>query len=337
MEINNDRGLSDLLAESQERVLCDGFGFTEGPVWVPERDFFLFSDVPGNAIFRWVPGEAEATPYRSPSRHGNGNTLDQQGRLVTCEHSGRQVSVAAIGEEAKPLASRYQGKRFNSPNDVVVDSSGAVYFTDPTFGIIGPVAATMGDPDDAVRELDVQGVFRIGTDGEVRLLTDRFTQPNGLCFSPDESMLYVIDSPEKAIYRYAVQPDGGLSDEMLFVDMRDDPRPGAPDGMKVDVDGRLWTTGAGGVWVIEPDGTILGQFITSQHAANLAFGGRTSRHCFSARAPLLVQSRRGFAASLPAHVDPIVNEARASVTEEALARDGLGDATSRPAGRRLCT
>jgi sugar lactone lactonase YvrE len=272
VEITNDRGLSDLLAEREERVLCGGFGFTEGAVWVPAEQALIFSDIPGNTVHRWRPGDTEATVYRRPSGHANGNTLDRQGRLLTCEHSGRRVSIGAVGSPPETLVDRYQGKRFNSPNDVAVHSSGRIYFTDPTYGIAGPSALTQGDPT-AVRELDFQGVYRVDPDGAVTLLLDGFTQPNGLVFSPDESLLYVGDSQERFINRYTVQPDGSLAGETLFVDMRGAEGRGAPDGMRVDEAGRLWTTGTGGVWVIEPDGTVLGQFETNEHAANLCFGG----------------------------------------------------------------
>lgn len=272
MEITNDRGLSDLLDAREETVLCGGFTFTEGPVWASGAGELLFSDIPGDTIFRWRPGDKEATPYRRPSRHANGNTLDRAGRLVSCEHSGRQVSVGAIGEAPRPLTDRFEGKRYNSPNDVVAHSSGAVYFTDPTYGITGTTAALMGNPN-AVREIDIQGVYRVDPDGGVRLVVASFTQPNGLAFSPDEQFLYIDDSQDKIINRYRVQADGSLTDETLFVDMRSDTRRGVPDGMKVDEDGRLWTTGAGGVWVVAPDGTVLGQFETNEHAANLCFGG----------------------------------------------------------------
>jgi len=260
-----------LLAEEQERVLCGGFGFTEGPIWVPAVGFLLFSDIPGTTIYRWAPGDGEATPYRRPSGHANGNTLDHQGRLVSCEHSGRRVSVAPIDDAAVAVTAAFEGKRYNSPNDVVVHSSGAIYFTDPNYGITG-AARGMGEPG-AVQELPCQGVYRVGPDGSVRRLLDGFSQPNGLAFSPDERVLYVGDSQDKIINRYDIQPDGSLTGEALFVDMRADERPGAPDGMKVDETGRLWSTGAGGVWVVEPDGTVLGQFETNEHAANLCFGG----------------------------------------------------------------
>jgi gluconolactonase len=153
-----------------------------------------------------------------------------------------------------------------------VHSSGRIYFTDPTYGIAGPSALTQGDPT-AVREIDFQGVYRVDPDGRISLLVKDFTQPNGLAFSTDESVLYIGDSQEKIINRYEVQSDGSLANGRLFVDMRGDGRRGAPDGMRVDEDGRLWTTGTGGVWVIEADGTVLGHFETEEHAANLCFGG----------------------------------------------------------------
>jgi gluconolactonase len=181
------------------------------------------------------------------------------------------VSVAPIDGEAASLTDRFEGKRYNSPNDVVVHSGGAVYFTDPNYGITG-AARGMGEPG-AAQELPCQGVYRVAPDGGVRRLLDGFSQPNGLAFSPDERVLYVGDSQDRIINRYEVQADGSLTGEALFVDMRGDDRPGAPDGMKVDEAGRLWTTGAGGVWVVEPDGTVLGQFETNEHAANLCFGG----------------------------------------------------------------
>lgn len=271
LELLNDNGLSKLLASTDDQVLCGGFQFTEGPIWVTVGGYLLFSDIPGNTIYRWRPGESAATPYRSPSRHSNGLTLDRQGRLLACEHSGRQVSIAPLDGADAPLTDRFDGKRYNSPNDLVVHSSGAVYFTDPTYGIIG-AARGLGDPG-AVQELDKQGVYRVAPDGSVRVAVAGFTQPNGLVFSPDERFLYIGDSQDKIINRYAVAADGTLSDETLFVDMRADERRGAPDGMKVDTDGRLWTTGAGGVWVIAAGGEVLGQFESEEHAANIAFGG----------------------------------------------------------------
>lgn len=272
MRIENDRGLSDLLVAESEALCCGGFGFTEGGVWIAERDELIFSDIPGNTIYRWKPGDREAQPYRRPSGHANGNTRDGAGRLLTCEHSGRRVSIAEVGGPEETLTDRFEGRRYNSPNDVAVHSSGAVYFTDPTYGIEPPSAITQGDAS-AIREIDVQGVYRVAPDGQVTRLLDNLQQPNGLVFSPTESHLYIGDSRAKIINRYRLRADGTLADEELWIDQRGDPRRGSPDGMRVDEDGRLWTTGAGGVSVVAPDGTVLGQVETDEHAANLCFGG----------------------------------------------------------------
>jgi sugar lactone lactonase YvrE len=278
MEIWQDSGVGELLASSEETRLCTGFGFTEGPVWIASDDCLVFSDIPGNRTHRWRPGSDVAEVYREPSGHGNGITLDRSGRLVICEHSGRRVSRSAYvasGSDgpAETLVGAYEGQTFNSPNDVVVHSSGAIYFTDPTYGLrpARPGREPFGVP--AEQEIAFQGVYRVAPDGELSLLVSDFNQPNGLAFSPDESVLYIGDSGDSLIRRFEVASDGSIGGGELFVDMRGIDRPGVPDGMKVDSDGRLWTTGAGGVWVIEADGTVLGTFETAEHAANLTFGG----------------------------------------------------------------
>ncbi len=277
MRIENDEGLSELLKSSEETRLCTGFGFTEGPLWVASDAALLFSDIPGNRMHRWRPGSSEAEVYREPSGHSNGLTLDGNGNVLACEHSGRRVSIAPYdgdGGDVRPVAAALDGKSLNSPNDLVVHGSGAIYFTDPNYGIPRPGSArVMGDPD-AVQELDFQGVYRITPGGTLELLLDDFLMPNGLVFSPDESLLYIADSSERrVIRRFEVRPDGSLAGGEVFVDMSGDERRGVPDGMKVDEDGRLWSTGAGGVWVIEPDGHRLGVFELEEHAANLTFGG----------------------------------------------------------------
>ena len=278
MRIENDEGLSELLASTEEKKLCTGFTFTEGPLWVASDKALLFSDIPGNRTYRWRPGKSEAEVYREPSGFGNGITIDARGTILTCEHGGRRVArspYVADGPSGPvfPLVDRYDGKRLNSPNDLVVHSTGAIYFTDPTYGLPRPGARlVMGDPH-ARQELSYQGVYRAGPDGSFGVLVQDFTQPNGLAFSPDESVLYIGDSQDKIIRRFELKPDGSLRGGDVFVDMSDDERPGVPDGMKVDEDGRLWTTGAGGVWVVSESGKRLGVFECEEHAANLTFGG----------------------------------------------------------------
>ncbi|MGH2558495.1 MAG: SMP-30/gluconolactonase/LRE family protein [Thermomicrobiales bacterium] len=263
MRIEDDNGISALIRSVEEERICTGFTFTEGPVWVVADTCLLFSDIPGNRIHRWRPGMTEAEVYREPSRHANGLTLDVAGNVVACEHSGRQVSRGVFGGVDETLVDRFEGKRLNSPNDVVVHDNGAVYFTDPPYGL-GP-----GD----TREIDFQGVYRFDLDGSLTCVVRNLTSPNGLTFSPDQSELYVGDSRDRVIMRYRVQADGSLSNGEVFADRKDDQRTGNFDGMKVDEDGRLWTTGPGGVSVYEADGTYIGVFEMAEHAANIAFGG----------------------------------------------------------------
>jgi gluconolactonase len=268
MGVERDNGLSSLLVDREPTRLCSGFEFTEGPVWVSERDALLFSDIPANAIYQWRPATQAAQPYRQPSGHSNGLTLDRNGYLLACEHSGRRVSRAAWLGPATAVASHWQDKRLNSPNDIVVHRGGAIYFTDPDYGF----SPGEGEPG-AVRELDFHGVYRISPAGELDLLTDTVNTPNGLAFSPDESILYVGDSRVRNVQRFPVLPDGMLGPGELFVDMGDDPREGVTDGMKADEAGRLWITGPGGIWVVDPDGSLLGEFILPELPANLTFGG----------------------------------------------------------------
>lgn len=274
MKIEDDNGLSALLT-SQEAKLCTGFGFTEGPVWVPADNALLFSDIPGNRTHRWRPGQPTAEVYRDPSGWANGLTLDHDGSLLSCEHGGRRVSRGAYGTPGTTtaLASQWEGANLNSPNDLVVHSSGAIFFTDPTYGRDSGRTPSFGYADQQP-DLTFQGVYRIDKAGSLHLVVaEGFTQPNGLAFSPDESMLYIGDSQERLIWRYRVNKDLSLGERELFVDQRKDPRRGAADGMKVDSDGRLWTTGAGGVSVHDAKGAYLGVFEMEEHAANLTFGG----------------------------------------------------------------
>lgn len=264
MRVEGDAGLSDLVASEQETICCHGFDFTEGPVWVPSDDCLLFSDIPNNRIYRWRPGNEAAEIYRAPSRNSNGLTLDAAGNLLACEHSGRQVTRGPYDGDETAIATHYDGKRLNSPNDLVVHSSGAIYFTDPPYGLRG----IEGD-----KELRFQGVYRLEPDGMLTLLDKSFTAPNGLAFSPDGSILYIGDSIKEHIRRFDVQPDGSISGGEIFVNMSEDDRSGPPDGMKVDEEGRLWSTGAGGVWVIAPDGEVLGVMPFPENPANLTFGG----------------------------------------------------------------
>jgi gluconolactonase len=222
----------------------------------------LFSDIPANRIYKWTPGKGAPAVFREPSGHSNGLTLDRSGRLLACEHD-RRVSRTEPDGRVVTLADRYRGKRLNSPNDIVVKSDGAIYFTDPPYGLVDQVED---------KELDFNGVFRLEPDGTLILLDDTFERPNGLAFSPDESVLYVDDSHRGHIRAFAVQEDGTLDAGRILAVLDRAGAEGVPDGMKVDVRGNVFCTGPGGVWVFDPDGTLLGTIEPPEVPANLAWG-----------------------------------------------------------------
>lgn len=251
--------LLDLFESTEMREVASGLRFTEGPLWHPDG-YLLFSDIPASTIYRLDPG-GEPVAWRAPSGNSNGLTFDRQGRLLACEHGNRRVSRTEADGTVAPLATHYQGKRLNSPNDIVVRSDGTVYFTDP------PYAVT---PEE--QELPFSGVFRLAPDGELILLADDYERPNGLAFSPDERTLYVNDTWRRHIRAYDVARDGSLSNERLFCEMGSDME-GGPDGMKVDVEGSIYCTGPGALWVYQPNGELVGTIIGPQRPANVAFGG----------------------------------------------------------------
>lgn len=264
-------------------VLAMGFEWAEGPVWLPAAEgreaCLLFSDIPRNRINRWRPGKGvdvflEPSGFGGPDPYGrepgsNGLTLDREGRLILCEHGDRRVSRLERDGGRRTLADAFDGKRLNSPNDAVVHSSGAIYFTDPPYGL-------PKQWDDPRRELDWCGVYRIAADGRLALLCRTMTRPNGIAFSPDEKTLYVAQSdPRAPIWRaFTVQTDGTLDEGRTFFDASSlgKDRRGLPDGLKVDARGNLFATGPGGVLVFAPDGTHLGTLLTGQATANCAFG-----------------------------------------------------------------
>ena len=259
--------------------LVSGFQFTEGPVWFRESDRLLFSDIPANTIYEWRPG-GEAAVFRRPSGyHGsdaapgdfigsNGMTRDLQGRLTICEHGNARVTRLEADGSLTVLAARFEGKRLNSPNDVVCHSSGAVYFTDPPYGM--PL-----QDDDPKKELPFNGVYRRDPDGALHLLVNHLTRPNGLAFSPDERVMYIAnsDAARKIWMRYEVSPDGALDNGEVFFDVTGETADGLPDGLKVDINGNVFATAPGGIWVFTAGGVHLGTVPVPETPANLNWGG----------------------------------------------------------------
>ena len=230
------------------------FQFLEGPVWVPARKELLFSDIPASKIYRYKDGKFSV--FREPSHQANGNTLDPQGRLVTCEHETRRVSRTEPDGAVVPLATHYEGKRLNSPNDVVCRRDGSVYFSDPPYAV---------KPEQ--RELDFQGVFRVSPDGKLVALAVRdFVKPNGLAFSPDEKLLYIADTELGHVRAFDAQPDGSIANSRVFCKVE------RPDGMRVDVKGNLYVCGMKSVKIFNPDGKKTGEITLPQRPANVAFG-----------------------------------------------------------------
>jgi gluconolactonase len=272
-------------------IIAEGFDWTEGPLWVREGGgFLLFSDIPPNRIHKWTRGQGasvylEQSGYLGPIPRpnnitpdepgSNGLTVDPSGHLVLCQHGNRQVArmdAPLSKPQAKyvPIADRYEGKRLNSPNDLVYHPDGSLYFTDPPYGL----TRKEGDPD---KQLDFQGVYRVSKDGKLTLLTKELSRPNGIAFSPDHKTLYVANSdPKRAIWMaYDVQADGGIANGRVFFDATKWVSPekkGLPDGMKIDAQGHLFATGPGGVLIFDKTGKHLGTLATGEATSNCAFG-----------------------------------------------------------------
>ena len=255
--------LEGIVSKDQEiEELGAGYQVAEGPLWYPDEKYLLFSDIRNNRRLKWTPSEGVAL-FQEPTNEANGLTRDRQGRLIACEHASRRVTRLEPDGSITVVANRYHDRRLNRPNDVVVKSDGSIYFTDP------------GAPEPEL-DLDFSGVYLISPDlGTITLLVRDFVVPNGLAFSPDESIMYVDDSRRGHIRAFNVQPNGTLAPatDRVFCELKGD-RPGSPDGMKVDVDGNVYCTGPGGVWVIDPSGKHLGTILTgSDQTTNCAWGG----------------------------------------------------------------
>lgn len=276
-----DPALDRLLPkDARIEVVASGFDWPEGPVWVGEDGgYLLFSDIPRNSIYKWqenfgVSLWMKPSGYTGVADYGaepgsNALTLDAEGRLVMCEHGDRRISRLEKNGGKRTLIDNYRGKRLNSPNDLVYKSDGSLYFSDPIYGL-------PKHENDPARELDFCGLFRLAPDGELTLLTSELSRPNGLAFSPDEKTLYVSNSDNaRAVWMaYPVNADGTIAPGRVFHDVTASmgKLPGAPDGFKIDMEGNLWATGPGGVYVISPEGKLLGRLETGERTSNIAWG-----------------------------------------------------------------
>ncbi|HZD67306.1 MAG TPA: SMP-30/gluconolactonase/LRE family protein [Acidimicrobiales bacterium] len=269
--ISNSEKMEELVDPRGEvERVATGFTFTEGPVWNAKGGFLLFSDMPGDVRRRWRPGEGVEEVMR-PSNKGNGMVYDADGNLLVCEHATSSLVRERPDGTRETLASHFEGRELNSPNDVVVRSDGSIYFTDPWYGRMP------GFGIERERDMGFQGVYRIPPHGnELQLVVAReeFEQPNGLCFSPDESLLYINDSPRAEIKVFQVRSDGSLSAPTLFFGGIGTGvvEEGVPDGMKCDERGNIWVTGPGGVWVLSPRAEHLGIVEVPENVGNLAWG-----------------------------------------------------------------
>jgi len=275
-----DPALDAILAPDVKiETLCSGFDWAEGPVWDEKGKRLLFSDVPRNTIYQWKEGDKEASVFMKPSgftgvgNYGaepgsNGLAMDAKGQLYFCEHGDRRVSYLTPGGGKRTLADNFNGKRFNSPNDLAIARNGDVYFTDPPYGLPGR------ENDKEFKELPFNGVFRTTPQGVVALVTRDLDRPNGVALSPDEKILYVAQShgPAPVIMAYQLRADGSTEGGKVFFNCKDLKGPGAPDGIKVDAKGNVFSTGPGGCLIFNPEGKLLGRILCGRPTANVAFG-----------------------------------------------------------------
>lgn len=266
------------LGNAPVEKIASGFRWVEGPAWMGDAGTLLFSDIPNNRIMRWIEGVGVSV-YRAPSNYANGNTRDLEGRLVTCEHEGRRVTRTEHDGSITVIADGYQGKRLNSPNDVVVKSDGSIWFTDPHYGIM-----TNYEGYQAEQELPCYVYRADPNSGKLTVVADDFEGPNGLCFSPDESKLYIADSgkmfdtnAERHIRQFDVLPDGkSLKGGAVFAKVS----PGFADGFRADSDGNIWSSSGEGVHCYSPEGKLLGKVLIPEVVANITFGGPRRNRLF---------------------------------------------------------
>lgn len=276
LEVHDDRFRALTHPMSQLERIATGFTWTEGPVWFGDRDALLFSDIPSRRIMMWSQSTG-VTLYRGESGFNNGNTRDRQGRLIGCRHGARDVVRTEHDGSLTVLADSFEGKPLNSPNDVVVSSDGTIWFTDPTYGIISDFEGYRATPEQTARN-----VYRLTAEGTLSVAVGDFTQPNGLCFSPDEKTLYIAesgsshdDSVPSVIRKFSVN-QGTLTDQGVFATIDN----GLPDGIRCDRAGNLWSSAADGVHCFAPDGALLGKILVPELVSNICFGGYDGHRLF---------------------------------------------------------
>lgn len=274
-EIHDPAFRSFVLFNAPVKRIATGFDWVEGPVWFGDAGCLLFSDIPNNRILRWTPADG-VTTYRAPSNYANGHTRDREGRLVSCEHGTRRVTRTELDGAITVIADGYQGKRLNSPNDVVVASDGAIWFTDPHYGIASDYEGFKGE-----QELPCT-VYRVDPSGGIEAVLTDFACPNGLAFSPDESRLYVADTGRiftddpQHIRVFDMGPGWKLTGGEVFHKIA----PGASDGLRLDTEGNVWSSAADGVHCIAPDGHLMGKILVPELVSNVCFGGRAKQQLF---------------------------------------------------------
>jgi len=270
-EVRDERFRRLFVGSAQLDKLYTGCRWAEGPAYFAAGQYVIWSDIPNNRMLRLDACSGAVSVFRQPSGNSNGNTVDRQGRLVTCEHGGRRVSRTEVDGTITTLADKYNGKRLNSPNDVVVKSDGSIWFTDPTYGIDTDYEGDKSETEQAgsfVYRIDPQG-------GEPKVVADDFVKPNGLAFSPDESILYIVDTGRThkengpAHIRSFAVADGKLRERGVFAECT----AGLFDGFRLDTAGRIWTSAADGVHCYDPEGTLIGKVLVPEVVANVCFGG----------------------------------------------------------------
>lgn len=281
---NGDADFGDVVGDVALEKLGSGFSFIEGPIWHPYEKWLIFSDMAGNRMHRCGP-DGKIEIFREPSDKANGNTLDRRGRLLTCEHAKSRVTRTEADGTIVALATHYDGKELNSPNDIIVAANGTIYFTDPTYGRM----EFYGVPRE--QELTFQGVYKMDVDGDgLTLLADDFVQPNGLCFSLDASRLFINDTERQHIRVFNVASDGRLTGGAVWAETKGN-GPGAPDGMKIDSRGNLYCCGPGGVHVFNPSADFLGVIPMPETAANFTFGDDDLRSLYITASTSLYRQR----------------------------------------------